>query len=116
MIMLVKVIFMAEEHIYKTAFRCQGFVDLFEWVVITFDLNNAEATYQRAIFHELLGIIVEVYVDDVVVKLAGLGSHLADLRLALEKMRPYGRKMNLLKCALVYRLVKSWFSLFMNMA
>jgi hypothetical protein len=51
-----------------------------------------------------------------VVKLAGLGSHLADFHLALGKMRPYGRKMNLLKCALVYQLVKSWFSLFMNMA
>jgi hypothetical protein len=46
---------------YKTAFRCPDFVGLFEWVVTTFGLKNAGATYQRAmhlIFHEFLGIIV----------------------------------------------------------
>jgi hypothetical protein len=57
---------------------------------MTFGLKNVGATYQRAmnlIFHDLLGIIVEVYIDDIVVKSAGLNSHLADLRLAFEKMR-----------------------------
>jgi hypothetical protein len=38
-------------------------------------------------FHDLLGIIVEVYIDDIVVKSASLDSHLADLRLAFEMMR-----------------------------
>jgi hypothetical protein len=36
---------------------------------MTFGLKNA--TYQRAmnlIFHELLGIIVEVYIDNIIVK------------------------------------------------
>jgi hypothetical protein len=81
-------IFMVEEDMYNTAFRCPGFVGLFEWVVKTFGLKNAGATYQRAmnlIFHEMLGIIVEVYIDDIVVKSTGLDSHLADLRLAFEK-------------------------------
>jgi hypothetical protein len=89
---------------YKTAFRCFGFVGLFEWVVMTFGLKNASATYQRdmnLIFHELLGIIVEVYIDDIVVKLASLDSLLADFHLAFEKMRQYGLKMNPLKCAFV---------------
>ena len=69
---------------------------------MTFGLKNAGATYQRAmnlIFHDLLGIIVEVYIDDIVVKSAGDDSHLADLRLAFEKMRRYKLKMNPLKCA-----------------
>jgi hypothetical protein len=95
-------IFMAEEDMYKTTFRCPGFVGLFEWVVMTFGLKNAGATYQRAmnlILHELLGIIVEIYIDDIVIKLASLDSHLADLRLAFDKMRQYGLKMNPLKCA-----------------
>jgi hypothetical protein len=59
-------IFMAEEDISKTAFICPGFIGLFEWIVMTFGLKNAGATYQRAmnlIFHDLLGIIVEVYID-----------------------------------------------------
>jgi hypothetical protein len=53
----------------------------------------------NVIFHDLLGIILEVYIDDVVVTLDSMDSHLADLRLALERMRQYGLKMNLLKCA-----------------
>jgi hypothetical protein len=95
-------LFMADEDISKTAFICPGFVVLFEWVVMTFRLKNEGATYQRAmnlIFHDLLGIIVEVYIDDIVVKSAGDDSHLADLRLAFEKMRRYKLKMNPLKCA-----------------
>ena len=36
-------IFMAEENTSKTAFRCPGFVGLFEWVVMTFGLKNAGA-------------------------------------------------------------------------
>ena len=64
---------------------------------MTFGLKNVGATYQRAmnlIFHDLLGVILEVYMDDIVIKSAGLGNHLADLRLPLERMRQYGLKMN----------------------
>jgi hypothetical protein len=95
-------IFMAEEDMSKIAFRCPGFVGLFEWVVMTIGLKNAGATYQRAlnlIFHDLLGVILEVYIDDIVVKSASLNPHLADLHLAFEKMRRYGLKINPLKCA-----------------
>jgi hypothetical protein len=66
-------IFMAKDDISKTAFHCPGFVGLFEWVVMIFGLKNAGATYQSAmnlIFHDLLGIVLEVYIDDLVVKLA----------------------------------------------
>ena len=64
-------IFMAEEDMSKMAFICPGFVGLFEWVVMTFRLKNAGATYQRAmnlIFHDLIGMIMEVYIDDIVIK------------------------------------------------
>ena len=55
-----------------------------------FGLKNTCATYQRAmnlIFHDLIGIISKVYIDDIVIKSAVLSHHLADLRLALERMR-----------------------------
>ena len=58
--------------------------------------------YQRAmnlIFHDLIGVIMEVYIDDIVIKSAAHKSHLADLRLAFERVRRYGLKMNPLKCA-----------------
>jgi hypothetical protein len=87
------------------------FVGLFERIVMTFGLKNAGATYQRAmnlIFHDLIGIIVEAYIDDIVVKSVSLNSHLADLRLAFEKMRRYGLKMNPLKCAFGVSDGKFW--------
>jgi hypothetical protein len=93
---------MVEEDMSKMAFHCPGFIGLVEWVVMTFCLRNAGATYHWAmnlIFHDLLGIILEVYIDDVIVKSDSMDGHLADLRLALERMRRYGLKMNPLKCA-----------------
>jgi hypothetical protein len=95
-------IFMGGEDMYKMDFRGPGFVGLFEWVVMAFGLKNAGSTYQRAMnlnFHELLGIVVEVYIVDIVVKTASLDYHLADLCLAFEKMRQYELKKNPFKCA-----------------
>jgi hypothetical protein len=95
-------IFMAEKDASKMTFICPGFIGLFEWVVLTFGLKNDGATYQRAmnlIFHELLGDIVEVYIEDIVVKLVVFDSHLANLRKAFDKMGRYGLKINPRKCA-----------------
>jgi hypothetical protein len=86
----------------KTAFRYPGFIGLFECVVMTFGLKNAGATYQRVmnlIFHDLLVILLEIYIDDVIVKLDTMDNHLVNLCIALERMRRYGLKMNQLKCA-----------------
>jgi hypothetical protein len=69
---------------------------------MTFGLKNSSATYQGVmslIFHDLLGIVLDIYIDDVIVKLVSMNNHLADLRLSLERMRWYGLKMNPLKCA-----------------
>jgi hypothetical protein len=74
-------IFMAPEDVNKTAFRVPGAVGLFEYVVMTFGLKNAGSMYQRAmnyIFHDLIGKLVEIYIDDVVVKFASVEGHLED--------------------------------------
>ena len=95
-------IFMALEDISKTAFRVPGAVGLFEYLVMTFGLKNAGATYQHAmnyIFHDLIGKLVEIYIDDVVVKSMSAGGHLEDLRKVLERTRKFGLKMNPKKCA-----------------
>jgi hypothetical protein len=92
---------MVEENMSKMAFCCLMFISLFECVVITFGLKNDSATYQMAInliFHDLLGIILKIYIDDVIVKSDSMDDHLADLRLTLERMCRYGLKMNSLKC------------------
>jgi hypothetical protein len=95
-------IFMAKEDVNKTAFHYPRFISLFEWVVMTFGLKNVGATYQRAmnlIFHDLLRVLMEVYIDDVVVKSVGFKEHMTDLKLSLGRMKKYGLRMNLLKCA-----------------
>jgi hypothetical protein len=95
-------IFMAIEDISKTTFRCPGHIGPFEWIVMTFGLKNVGATYQRAmnyIFHELIRKIVEIYIDDVVIKSLNHESHLDDVRKTLECTRKHGLKMNLNKCA-----------------
>jgi hypothetical protein len=94
-------IFMAPEDIHKTAFRVPGAVGLFEYVVMTFRLKNAGATYQRAMnymFHDLIGKLVEIYIDDVVVKSSSAEGHLGDLRRVLERTRKFGLRMNPKKC------------------
>jgi hypothetical protein len=95
-------IFMAIEDISKTAFRCPGHIGLFEWIVMTFGLKNAGATYQWAmnyIFHELIGKIVEIYIDDVVIKSLNHETHLENVKRTLECTRKHGLKMNPNKCA-----------------
>jgi hypothetical protein len=90
-------IFMALEDIHKIAFRVPGVVWLFECVVMTFGLKNAGATYQCAmnyIYHDLIGKLVEIYIDDVVVKSTSIGGHLGDLRQVFERTRRFGLKMN----------------------
>jgi hypothetical protein len=70
---------------------------------MTFCLKNAGATYQRAmnyIFHELIGKIVWIYIDDVMIKSLDHESHLIDVRNTLECTHKHGLKMNLNKCAI----------------
>ena len=69
---------------------------------MTFGLKNTGATYQRAInyiFYKLIGRIIEIYIDDVMVKSKGYKEYLADLWETLECTTKHGLKMNRNKCA-----------------
>ncbi|CAN6703779.1 unnamed protein product [Malus baccata var. baccata] len=93
---------MAPEDTHKTTFRCPWHVGAYEYLVIPFGLKNASATYQRAmnaIFHDLIGHNMEVYIDDMMVKSKMEEQHLIDLRQALTRMRTHRLKMNPKKCA-----------------
>ncbi|CAN6555140.1 unnamed protein product [Malus baccata var. baccata] len=93
---------MAQEDIHKTVFRYPGHVRAYEYLVMSFGLKNVGATYQRvinAIFHDLIGYNIEVYIDDIVVKSKTEEHHLIDLRHALTRMRIHKLKMNPKKCA-----------------
>jgi hypothetical protein len=95
-------IFIVEEDVHKTAFRCPGSIGTFEWIVMPFGLKNAGETYQRAmnlIFHDMLHKFMEVYIDDVVVKSQTFEEHIECLEKAFLRMRRHQLKMNPLKCA-----------------
>ncbi|CAN6571088.1 unnamed protein product [Malus baccata var. baccata] len=81
---------MAPEDIHKTVFRCPGHVGAYEYLVMPFGLKNAGATYQRAmnaIFHDLIGQSMEVYIDDIVVKSKTEEQHLRGVEVDKNKSR-----------------------------
>ncbi|XXG83702.1 hypothetical protein AAC387_Pa10g1395 [Persea americana] len=70
--------------------------------VMPFGLKNAGATYQRLVtkmFQAQLRKIVEVYIDNTVVKSRELQDHLADLRQIFGILRQFQLKLNESKCA-----------------
>jgi hypothetical protein len=110
-------VFMAPEDIHKIAFKVPRAVGLFEYVVMTFGLKNTGTTYQRSmnyIFHNLIGKLVEIYINDVMVKSASVEGHLGDVRQVLERTKRFGLKMNPKKCAFGVSAVSSWVSWFMK--
>ena len=72
-----------------------------------FGLKNAYATYQRsmnAIFHDMLGHHMEVYIDDIVVKSRRGNEHVDHLRKKFERIRHCQLKLNPLKCEFGVRI------------
>ena len=75
---------------------------LFCYNVMSFDLKNVEAMYQRLVtkmFRPLLGKTMEVYIDDILVKFKEHPNHAGHLQKAFKLLRAYGMKLNPSKCA-----------------
>jgi len=56
-------IFIAEEDVSKTTFRCPGDLGTYEWILMPFGLKNVGATHQRAmnsIFHDFIDKFMQV--------------------------------------------------------
>ena len=84
---------------------------LFYFKVMSFELKNAGATYQRLInkiFAHQIGRNVQVYVDDMLVKSLREDDHLDDLRETFDTLRSYNMKLNLNKCAFEVTVEKFW--------
>ena len=67
-----------------------------------FGLKNARATYQRAataLFHDMMHKEVEVYVDDMMVKLKTREGHFEALDKFLARLEKYNLRLNPKKCA-----------------
>ena len=67
-----------------------------------FGLKNAGATYQRLMnkmFMQQIGRNVQVYIDDMLVKIRREEDHLEDLKETFNTLRLYNMKLNPGKCA-----------------
>ena len=90
---------LAEEDQDKTSFTMPW--GTYCYVVMPFGLKNAGATYQRAmmaIFHDMIHIDMEVYVDDILVKSRTRSEHPQALAKILQRSREHNLKMNPKKC------------------
>ena len=75
---------------------------LFCYKVMSFNLKNVGATYQRLMnkmFTHQIGRNVQVYVDDILIKSQREDDHLDDLRETFDTLRSYNIKLNQGKCA-----------------
>jgi hypothetical protein len=81
-----------------------SFITLFGayyYQTMPFGLKNAGTTFQhcmRRVFGELIGCIIEAYVDDIVVKSKKTGDLVPDLTEIFSKLRRHGVKLNPEKC------------------
>ncbi|XP_013617715.1 PREDICTED: uncharacterized protein LOC106324262 [Brassica oleracea var. oleracea] len=69
--------------------------------VMPFGLKNPGATYQRLVntmFADKLGVTMEIYIDDMLVKSLHAADHLRHLQDCFETLNKYGMKLNPAKC------------------
>ena len=92
-------IMMAPEDREKTSFITKW--GTYCYRVMQFGLKNAGATYQRAattLFHDMMHMDVEVYVDDMIVKSRDRADHWAALKRFFQRIRCFRLRLNPKKC------------------
>jgi len=92
-------ILMHKDDCEKTAFITDR--GTYCYIVMLFGLKNAGATYQRLVnemFAELLGITMEVYIDDMLVKSLQATDHIKHLTACFDILDKYQMKLNPTKC------------------
>jgi hypothetical protein len=75
---------------------------LYCYKMMHFGLKNADATYQRLVnkmFQRQVGMNVEVYVEDMLVKSIQATEHIVDLRETFQTLRKHKMRLNPAKCA-----------------
>ena len=84
----------------KTAFMTP--VGNYHYTVMSFGLKNTGSTYQRMMtkmFEPQLGKVIEVYIDDMVVKSKVVSEHVRDLEVIFGILREYKLRLNASKCS-----------------
>lgn len=83
----------------KTAFTTKW--EIFAYRRMSFGLEIVGVTFQRAMdiaFKDLVSKCIIIYMDDLIVFLKDMSTHLQDLRKVLKKCEQYGISLNPKKC------------------
>ena len=86
---------MAPKDITKTTFTTE--CGIYCYMVMSFGLKNAGATYQRTginLLHDMINNEVEVYIDDMIVKSKDREDHTMNLRKFFERIKEYKLRLN----------------------
>ena len=89
----------ATKDMTKTTFTLEW--GIYYYTVMPFRLKNAGSTYQRmatALLHDIMHNVVEVYVDDMIVKSKDSRGHIINLRKFFERIKKYRLRLNPQKC------------------
>ena len=74
----------------------------YHYKVMPFELKNIGSTYQRMMtrmFESQLGKVIEVYIDDMVVKSKIVSEHVKDLEIIFDILRKHKLLLNASKCS-----------------
>ena len=74
----------------------------YHYKVMPFGLKNAGSTYQRMMtrmFKPQLGKVIEVYIDDMVIKSKMVSEHVKDLEIIFAILREHKFRLNASKCS-----------------
>ena len=74
---------------------------VYSYTMMPFGLKNAGATYHRMmsrVFEDQIGKILEVYIDDMIVKTPEDKDPVADLQETFQQLRRYDLRLNPNKC------------------
>ena len=77
-------------------------VENYHYKVMPFSLKNAESTYQRMMtrmFEPQLGKVIEVYIDNMVIKSKVVSEHVKDLEVIFGILRKHKLRFNASKCS-----------------
>ena len=83
----------------KTSFTTEW--GIYYYIVMSFRLNNADATYQRmatTLLHDIIHKEIKVYVDDMMVNSVTREGHFAALDKFLARAEKYNLRLNPKKC------------------